>query len=290
VVVREAPERVLRSFFVGNRGKTKHQRPAPRRAGACPAMILLLDVGNTTTHVGLANSTRVSKRTEFSTELWKGAAPPAPLAAFVAGRPVTGVCHCSVVPRALGAVRAFIRSGRYDSAQLSAKTLLGLDLRYPLPQTLGADRLANALAAVRLYGPPLICVSFGTAVTIDAVDSRGRFVGGIIAPGLALFRDYLHEKTARLPKISLRPARRFIGRGTEEAMRAGCMLGFQGMIGALIRGARAELGTPQARVVATGGYARLAARTTPEINVVRPGLALEGLRFFWFERARLAGG
>ena len=248
-------------------------------------MILLLDVGNTNTHVGLANAKRIFKRLEFPTEFWKAARLPSPLAAFCAGHSVTGAAYCQVVPGTLQAIRRFMRSQKYESAQLTADNVAGLEFRYPHPGTLGADRVARVLAATRFYGAPVVCLGFGTALTIDVVDGGGRFIGGIIAPGIGAFRDYLHEKTAQLPKVSLRPVSRFIGRGTEEAMRIGCWTGFHGMVSELIRGVRQELGQ-EALVVATGGYARMAASKVAEINMVNPDLTLEGLRLFWIDRAR----
>jgi len=248
-------------------------------------MILLLDVGNTTTHVALSSTRRILERAEFPTTLWKRARVPQLLAAFLFGHTVTGVSYCLVVPGVLPAVCRFIRTRKYDSAQVTATSVSGLKFKYRQLRTLGADRVARVLAATRLHGSPVVCVAFGTALTIEVVDAKGRFIGGIIAPGIGAFRDYLHEKTAQLPAISLRPVSRFIGRGTEEAMRIGCVRGFHGMVSALIRGVREELGT-EALVVATGGYARLAAAKVAEINTVHPDLTLEGLRLFWNERAR----
>jgi type III pantothenate kinase len=171
-----------------------------------------------------------------------------------------------------------------ETAQLTALNAPGLEIRYANPARLGADRVAHALAAKRFYGAPVIAVSFGTAVTIDAVDARGRFIGGAIAPGIAAWGDYLSAKTAQLPRTGFRPMRRFIGRGTEEAIRVGCVHGFQGMVSALVRGARAELGGDIVPVVATGGDAPTFAWRIPEIAVVHRGLALDGLRIFWSER------
>ncbi len=250
-------------------------------------MILLLDIGNTTTHPGLLSANRVTLKRDFPTELWLAPRAPAPLSAMLAGKKIKGVCFCSVVPDVVPAVKRFIQAENLEAEQLTSQNFSGVELRYPRPRTLGADRLANILAASRLYGEPgspLVCVDFGTAVTLDALDARGRFVGGIIAPGLAALRDYLREKTAQLPRVDLTPPRRYIGRGTKEAMRVGCVCGFEGMMRGLLEGARRELGEPAAKVVATGGYARRAAARLPEISVVRPGLTLEGLGFFWHAR------
>ena len=166
--------------------------------------------------------------------------------------------------------------------ELTHRTVAGIGVDYPRPETIGADRLANAVAVRHRYGAPAVVVDFGTAVTFDVVDGRGCYVGGIIAPGLSAMTDYLHEKTALLPRIRLRDVRRAIGRSTEEAMLAGTVYGYRGLIRALLTGVRAAMGVRRLPVVATGGYAKLMARGLPEINCVEPALTLDGLRRFWF--------
>ena len=96
---------------------------------------------------------------------------------------------------------------------------MGID--YPKPDSIGPDRLANAVAACASFGAPVVVVDFGTAVTFDVVDGKGNYVGGIIAPGLAAMTNYLHEKTALLPKIEIREIKTAIGKSTEEAMLVG---------------------------------------------------------------------
>jgi type III pantothenate kinase len=99
--------------------------------------------------------------------------------------------------------------------QLTPQTLRGVGIDYPHPETIGQDRLANAVAARHHYGAPALVVDFGTAVTFDVVNRTGNYVGGIIAPGLSAMTDYLHEKTALLPRIRIRSPRRVVGRNTE---------------------------------------------------------------------------
>jgi type III pantothenate kinase len=150
-------------------------------------------------------------------------------------------------------------------------------IQYPKPETIGTDRLANAVAVRHHFGAPSVVVDFGTAVTFDVVDARGNYVGGVIAPGLAALTDYLHEKTALLPKVKIREPRRAVGRSTEEAMLVGAVWGYRGLVREILAKLKNELGS-DAPVVATGGYARLIARHLPEIDCVRPNLTLEGLR------------
>tara|TARA_A100001037_G_scaffold301923_1_gene332441 strand:- start:957 stop:1523 length:567 start_codon:yes stop_codon:yes gene_type:complete len=165
-----------------------------------------------------------------------------------------------------------------ETVFLSHRNVVGLGIEYPRPKTIGADRLANAMAAVVHYGNPVVVVDFGTAVTFDVVDSKRNYVGGIIAPGLSAMTDYLHEKTALLPKVQLRNPRRVIGKSTQEAMLIGTVKGYRGLISGLLRELRSELGVRRLKVLATGGYADLVARDLPEVSDVDSGLTLEGLR------------
>jgi type III pantothenate kinase len=167
-----------------------------------------------------------------------------------------------------------------EALQLTPKTIRGVGIRYPKPKTIGQDRLANAVAVHQRFGAPSVVVDFGTAVTFDVVDAAGNYVGGIIAPGLACMTDYLHEKTALLPRIKIREPRRAIGQSTEEAMLSGAVFGYRGLVREILTQLTKTIGQ-HLPVVATGGYARLIARKMPEIDAVRPNLTLEGLRLTW---------
>src|SRR5205814_3055404 len=118
--------------------------------------------------------------------------------------------------------------------ELGPKTLREIGTDYPRPNTIGPDRLANALAAYHRFGAPVVVVDFGTAVTFDVVDRAGNYIGGIIAPGLAAMTDYLHEKTALLPTIRIREIKSVIGRSTEQAMLVGAVHGYRGLIRGLL--------------------------------------------------------
>jgi type III pantothenate kinase len=156
---------------------------------------------------------------------------------------------------------------------------IGID--YPKPKTIGPDRLANAVAARRRFGAPVVVVDFGTAVTFDVVNRAGDYMGGIIAPGLAAMTEYLHEKTALLPRVRIREPKRVVGKSTEEAMLVGAVHGYRGLVRELIRELKRELRARRLPVVATGGYGELIAAGLPEITAVDPLLTLEGLRIFW---------
>jgi len=244
--------------------------------------LLLLDIGNTHTHIGLALGRRLMGSADLRTALWGTGAGETALRRFVGEASVAGAALCSVVPAATPrVVRAVRRCWACDPLVLSPRTLRGMGIDYPKPDTIGPDRLANAVAARRRFGAPVVVVDFGTAVTFDVVNARGDYVGGIIAPGLAAMTDYLHEKTALLPRIRVRETRVVIGRSTEQAMLVGAVHGYRGMVRELLQELRRALREPGLPVVATGGYARLMARQLPDIGAVVPGLTLEGLRLVW---------
>jgi type III pantothenate kinase len=248
-------------------------------------MILLFDIGNTHTHLGLANGRRVVKQADIPTLAWLGGGAAARVKKFIGRHPVEGAALCSVVPRVTPFVKKFVRAAwQAETLELNAKTIRGVGVDYPHPATIGPDRLANAVAARHRFGAPVVVVDFGTAVTFDVVDARGNYVGGIIAPGLAAMTDYLHEKTALLPRIKIREIKSAIGKSTEEAMLVGAVHGYRGLVRELIMELKRELGAEKLPVIFTGGYARLIAAKLPEISDVEPDLTLEGLRLVWLAK------
>ena len=249
-------------------------------------MILLFDIGNTHTHVGLADGKRVVKQVDIPTLAWFGGGAAVLVKKFAGAAKIEGAILCSVVPRATPLVRKMVRTAwKLDTLELNTKTIRGVDIDYPKPHSIGPDRLANAVAARARFGAPVVVVDFGTAVTFDVVDSKGNYVGGIIAPGLAAMTNYLHEKTALLPKIEIREIKSAIGKSTEEAMLVGAVHGYRGLVRELIAELKRELRAKKLPVVATGGYAKLIAAKLPEISAVAPDLTLEGLRLVWHASA-----
>ena len=154
---------------------------------------------------------------------------------------------------------------------------LGLPVTYPRPDTIGADRLANACGGVERHGAPLIVADFGTAVTFDVVTRRQGYVGGIIAPGLPLMFSYLHEKTAQLPLIRPARVRGAVGKSTAQAMQAGALWGYRGMVREILRELQRQPALRTARVCATGGYARWIVSGMREKIVVDQDLTLYGI-------------
>lgn len=247
-------------------------------------MIAVFDIGNTHTHIGIANSKRVLKQTNVTTAGWADGTSAKQAIKFLKPYKITGTALCSVVPMATPLVSRFVNE-KYGvpNLKLTSQTVRGIGVDYPKPETIGPDRLANAVAARAHFGAPSVVLDFGTAVTFDVVDAKGSYVGGIIAPGLAAMTGYLHEKTALLPKIEIREVTAVIGKNTEEAMLVGAVHGYRGLVRELIMELKRELRTKRLPVIATGGYAKLIAAKLPEITAVEPLLTLEGLRLFWNE-------
>jgi len=250
-------------------------------------MIALFDIGNTHTHIGLADGRKIVRQGDVATQTWQsGQAREAARRLLGKSTKINGAILCSVVPRVTPKVSAFvIKTWNVPCLELTAQTVRGVGIDYPQPNTIGPDRLANAVAAHHHFGAPVVVVDFGTAVTFDVVDRRGNYVGGVIAPGLNVMTDYLHEKTALLPRIDIREIPTVIGKNTEEAMLIGAVHGYRGLIRQLLGELKKELRCRRLPVVATGGYARLMAAKLPEITAVEPLHTLEGLRLVWEEHA-----
>lgn len=234
---------------------------------------LLVDVSNSFTKLAFSSRKQVSRPSQVPTKKLTQAG----LTRLMKTRSARAIIVSSVVP----AKNALIKKAAAKTRVLfvDAETDLGVGVVYPAPQTIGADRLANAAAVAELYGAPAIVVDFGTAVTFDVVSADRNYVGGVIAPGLEAMTSFLYQRTALLPKLVLREPASAIGKTTRAAMMAGAIYGYRGLVREIIGRIRAEsFPKGKLRVVATGGYAQLIARQLPEIETVHPGLTLEGLR------------
>jgi type III pantothenate kinase len=234
---------------------------------------LLIDISNSYAKFAFASTGRVLAPTRIPTsELSSGV-----VARFLGKRNVGKIVVSSVVPAKNSAILK--AAGKVNVLWLDWKLKLGVDIDYPNPQSIGADRLANAAAVTVLYGFPAIVVDFGTAVTFDIVSGRRAYIGGVIAPGLEAMTNFLYRRTALLPKLSLKEPRRAVGKSTIEAMLAGAVFGYRGLVREILSQIRGEqFPRKKVYIVATGGYARLIARRLPEIGVVHANLTLEGLR------------
>lgn len=234
---------------------------------------LLVDNSNTRTKFALADADGL-----LSTGTWlpTSGITPESLEETLGTLDFDASLLCSVVPEKANILRAFLAS-RGPVHALTHESDTGLAIDYPFPAQIGADRLANAIGVASRHGAPAIVIDFGTAVTFDVVSAGPAYSGGVIAPGLGAMQDYLGRRTALLPKIELEEPRAAIGKSTVEAMQAGAVFGYRGLVREIIARLRAEMAA-HPLIVATGGDAALIARGLPEIQVIDPDLTLEGIR------------
>jgi type III pantothenate kinase len=234
---------------------------------------LLIDISNSFTKLAFASPKRISRPWRIATEKFTARY----LRRMIGRRKIDLFVVASVVPKRNREITKV--AGKSRVLWLSARSKLGVGIDYPKPGTIGADRLANAAAVAVLYGSPAIVVDFGTAVTFDIISERNQYIGGVIAPGLESMTNFLYQRTALLPKLSLQEPRRAVGKSTVEAMRAGAIFGYRGLVREIIARIKAQrFARRRVKIVATGGYARLIAAKLPEIAAVHPHLTLEGLR------------
>lgn len=234
---------------------------------------LLVDNSNTRTKFALADKDTLLPRRAWlpTSEITRDS-----LAAALQDFDFEGSLLCSVVPeKAIILEHTLIQSGPVHS--LTHRSDTGLVIDYPHPAQIGADRLANAIGVAARHGSPAIVIDFGTAVTFDVVSAGPAYSGGVIAPGLGAMQDYLGRRTALLPKIELEEPLAAIGKSTVEAMQAGAVFGYRGLVREILARLKAEM-APDPIIVATGGDAALIARGLPEIQAVDPDLTLEGIR------------
>ncbi len=158
----------------------------------------------------------------------------------------------------------------------------GVPILYEPPSDVGADRIVDAIAAIHKYGAPCIIVDFGTATTFDAINAKGEYLGGVIAPGITISADALFARAAKLPRVEIKRSQTIVGRSTVEAMQSGLYNGYVGLVDGILRKMIDELGGSP-RVIATGGLASLIATGSEFIEHVDETLTLEGLRLV-FER------
>lgn len=249
-------------------------------------MLLALDIGNTEITAGLFGGDtlrahwRLTTSPDRTPDEWGGAFGAFLIQAGHSPNEVRAVCIASVAPAVTQSVTEGIaRATGCSGLTVDARSPLPVRLEVDEPLSVGADRIVNALAAFELYHADTIVVDFGTATTFDCVTADGRFLGGVIMPGLRTAADQLTRRTAKLPAVELRPPPRVIGRRTEECIQAGVLYGTADAVDGIVRRIRAEWpggGSPE--VIATGGLATAIMPLSSTIARVDQQLTLQGLR------------
>lgn len=250
-------------------------------------MLLALDLGNTNLTIGLYEGQTLTWHWRLATDSARmpdeyglqllgllthaGHAPTA----------LTGIVLASVVPNLTGRIAHACREYlQRDPLIVDAGIKTGIRIRYDDPRAVGADRVADAVAALHHFGGPACIIDFGTATTFNALTREGDYLGGAITAGVNLAAEALFTRAAKLPRIELQRPPSVIGRNTIHAMQSGLLFGYVSMVEGMVERFRAELG-PQMKVIATGGLAELIARETAVIQHIAPWLTLDGLRIIW---------
>ncbi|MCF6094681.1 type III pantothenate kinase [Microaerobacter geothermalis] len=254
-------------------------------------MLLVMDVGNTNIVIGVYKGGDLEHHWRIATNrnqtedeygiIVKNLFHDAGL--FVGE--IKGIVISSVVPPLMFALE------RMSEKYFNQKPMIvgpgiktGLNIKTENPREVGADRIVNAVAAIQLYGTPLIIVDFGTATTFCYVNEEGHLMGSAIAPGIQISTEALYSKAAKLPRIELAKPPSVVGRNTITAMQSGIFYGFVGQVDGIV-GRMKEISMSEPTVVATGGLAELIAKESKHIDIINPFLTLQGLQII-FERNR----
>ncbi len=251
-------------------------------------MLLVVDIGNTDTTLGVFDNEKLRATWHMATRIERRADEYASLLLDLLRHQgldtsdITKAALCSVVPPLITTFGdLFQRYFHISPLVVGAGIKTGVRIRMDNPREVGADRIANAAAAHHLYGGPVIVADLGTATTFDTVSKEGDYLGGAIAPGITTAAEALFMRSAMLPRVELVRPKCAIGTNTIAAMQSGIIFGYVGLIENIVARIQQELGE-KAKVVATGGYAELMAKETTVINVVNPDLTLIGIRLIYF--------
>ncbi len=239
--------------------------------------LLCVDVGHTNVNFGIFEGNRLLKKFNIPTKS----------------------LHFSAIKRKIGKIQisdAIISSVVPSANRILEKSLkillrkqpyiLGKNLAVPIknlysqPRQVGQDRLVNAYAGLKLFGAPLAIVDFGTAITFDVVSKNKEYLGGLILPGLNISLEALAEKTALLPKVSLKSPKELIGRDTKNSMLSGVVYGFSALTGGIIKKIKSRI-NKSIRVIGTGGNIRLISKYCTQFDKIDPDLTLKGLNFIY---------
>ncbi len=249
-------------------------------------MILVIDVGNTNTVLGLIRDHKIVQTFRISTIQGTTDELGVLLLQLLAhydytAKDVSGAICSSVVPSVVYTIDKACRTYLgVDCLMVGRRLKTGMKVRTDNPREVGADRIVNAVAAIHRWGGPIIVVDFGTATTFDCINEVGEYIGGAIAPGFRISEEALFSKTAQLPRVEVARPPSPIGTNTVHAMQSGLFYGYIGLVDSLAQRCRAAL-DPKARVVATGGMANLLSEDSEVIEDVDIFLTLRGLALLY---------
>lgn len=250
-------------------------------------MLLVIDIGNTNLTLGLYEGDKLGAHWRLATD--HNRMPDEYGLQFLGllqnarktVKDITGISLASVVPPLTGRViQACEEYLKQKPLVVDAGIKTGIKIRYEDPRAVGADRVCDAVAVIKLYGAPACVVDFGTATTFNAITKDGEYLGGAITAGINLAAEALYTRAAKLPRIDLQMPPSVIGKNTVHAMQSGLLFGYVSMVEGMVNRFKSELGSDM-KVVATGGLAEIIAKETKVIDIISPWLTLEGLRLIW---------
>lgn len=245
-------------------------------------MLLAIDVGNTNAVFAVFKGEQLLDSWRLHTENTRSADEYAAFLnqvfdlADMGFQDISDVFISSVVPETNFHIEKLCKKYIGKAPVFITKDNVGIELAVDRPEDVGADRLVNALAVKTHYKTPAVVIDFGTATTFDVISADGAYAGGVIAPGINLSINALHQAASKLPKISVYKPDQVIGKTTVEAMRSGVYWGYTGLIERILAGIQKELDS-DVQVLATGGLAKLFAKDSDLIELVDEDLTLKGI-------------
>ena len=256
-------------------------------------MLLVLDVGNTNIVIGvfrgknLINNYRIGTNMNATSDEYYATIAQLLKMDDVSAADIEDVIISSVVPEVMHSLENFVYKyiGK-NPMVVGPGVKTGINIKYESPSQVGADRIVNAVAGFEKYGGPLIIIDFGTATTFCYVNEKGEYHGGLIAPGIKISSEALFQHASKLHKVELIKPKAVVGKNTTAAMQSGIYHGYTGLVDNIVKKIMEETGTPNAKVIATGGLASLIISGTKNVHTIDRNLTLDGLRLI-YEKNRI---
>jgi len=256
-------------------------------------MILVIDVGNTNIAFGVYEGRKLLNHWKVSTDRDKTSDEFGMLMISLLSnenydyKQIEAIIIASVVPPIMYSLEHAIRKYFGKKPMVVGPGIkTGINIKYENPREVGADKIANAVAALEIYGGPLIIVDFGTATTFCAISSKGEYLGGVICPGIKISAEALFQTAAKLPKVELVKPEGVLGRNTVSSIQSGIFYGYVGQVDYIVERLKTEMKEENIKVIATGGLARFIAGESKTIDDVNGFLSMEGLRII-YERNKI---